>query len=60
MTLSHAVIGLCAITFAPLAAAQEETRPFDADWLRGEAKRISKIAFDAPPAHLPGWIDNLD
>lgn len=59
-TFSHTVIGLCAFTSGLLTAAPEDSKPFDANWLRAEAKRISQIEFDAPPAHLPEWIDNLD
>lgn len=53
-------LGLSATTIGLLTAAPDESQAFDAAWLRSEAKRLSKLDFDAPPAHLPGWIDNLD
>ena len=40
--------------------AAETGIPFDAAWLRAEAKRVSTLPYEAPPSKLPDWIDGLD
>jgi glucans biosynthesis protein len=42
------------------AVEKEAGTPFNAAWLRAEAKRISGLPYEAPPSKLPDWIDGLD
>jgi glucans biosynthesis protein len=55
-----AILGVSTVSSIILAAETQATKPFDAAWLRAEAKRISALPYVEPASHLPDWIDNLD
>lgn len=49
------------VTFSNSALAANETAtPFDKEWLRNEALKLSKTPFVPPNAKLPPWITELD
>lgn len=45
---------------APHLLQAGEARPFDAAWLRAEAKRVASKPYTAPPENLPDWMIDLD
>jgi glucans biosynthesis protein len=42
------------------ARGRAEGKPFSREWLREEARRLSREPFKAPDEALPGWIADLD
>lgn len=48
--------------FTPAASATSKVNaaPFNKEWLRAEARRLSQLPFVAPEAKLPSWVENLD
>lgn len=54
------ILSLVFLAVAPSAGRAAEEQPFDAAWLRAEAKRVASKAYVAPPEKLPDWMNELD